>query len=373
MFFRNKIIRWNLTSLLASLLLSLITGAVAARMLALRYFGQGHNVEEMLRNPMLRPFAMRLAFVVVISLVLYLLLTNLVVYYKVSKEIIRPLRELRDTTREMAQGNFDSCFSGQTMGEVGDIASYLETTQNRLRQYVKELNEQKQANLELMTSISHDLRTPITTILGYTDGILDNVADTDEKKEKYLRRIRQKTVDLQDLIDQLLFSSKLDLNKVSYNLERTNAAAWVKEIIDEIKIDLDKNQMEVLFPLALPEMMVMLDKNRFKRVVLNIITNAIKYKKPGDGKIIIDFQKAIGSLVIGFSDDGIGIAKEKLPYIFDSFYRADASRTDTGTSSGLGLSICKLIIEGHGGKIWARSVFGEGTTISISLPIDQKN
>ncbi len=369
MSFKMKIMKWNLISVVVSLFVTALASLLAVYLLSVKLFGRFFTLEDMLKSPMLGSFAIQLLFITLVVFMLSLLAANLVMYYKITRDLINPLLHLRDGLKEMSVGNFTHTFTHTSMDEIGDITSYIQEVQNRLQTYINQITTHQQNNLELITSISHDLRTPITTILGYTEGILDNVADTPEKKTNYLLKIKNKTIELDNLIDQLLLSAKLDLNKISYQFEPTDLFCYIKDMMDEIKIDFDNNQMALTFTETEGPFFVALDRMRFKRVVLNIVTNSIRYKREGFGQFSVQFQAVADSVVVSFSDDGQGIDKEKLPFIFNSFYRCDDSRQETSSGSGLGLSIARLIVEGHGGKIWARSKAGEGTTINISLKI----
>ena len=370
MSFKNKIIKWNLLSLVASIVITLLIGLFLTDIFISKYFGNNFNFKDAINSPMIEPFFIQLLFSLALTFVIVLSISNIIVYYKISKHIIKPLEDIRYCIKEMALGNFLYELNYISMDEIGDISNYIQQLQNRLKQYLDQINEQKQNNAELLTSISHDLRTPLTTILGYTDGILDGVANTDIKKTEYLNKIKKKALDIEYLIDQLLLSSKLSSNKISYNFEETNIIEFINEIINEIQIDLYNNNTTIKCINNSKFYNLSIDKARFKRVVLNIISNSIKYKQKDNCEILITFESISNSIVISFKDNSKGIPQDKLPYIFDSFYRCDDSRIDSSASSGIGLSIAKLIVTGHNGKIWAKSTVNKGTVIYISLPID---
>jgi len=207
----------------------------------------------------------------------------------------------------------------------------------------------------LFSSISHDLKTPITSIKGY--GILDGVANTPQKVEKYLRTVHSKAVHMDRMIDDLLLYSRLDMHKVSFNFEKTDVLKYFEDCMYEIDIELEKSNIKVeLHNNLRGKRYIMIDRDQVRRVVINIIDNSRKYMDKEQGKIDIFLREATSNVVIEIKDNGAGISESDLPYIFDRFYRADSAR-DTRKGSGLGLAIAKQIIEGHFGRsaVWAKA------------------
>jgi histidine kinase len=175
---------------------------------------------------------------------------------------------------------------------------------------------------------------------------------------------------MERLLDDLLDISRLELGNIELHTEPININAMLSDCAEELKFTLEKKGIDFSYtnPNATQEAIVMLDTDRFSRVITNIISNSIKYaKKDVKLKIEMSIQSYEKSVIISISDNGIGIDSENLPRIFESFYRADRARSKTRDGSGLGLSVCRQIVELHGGRIWATSKEGEGTTILISM------
>ena len=222
----------------------------------------------------------------------------------------------------------------------------------------------------MIAGISHDLRTPLTSIKGYVSGLIDGIADSPEKQQKYLTTIYNTASEMDKLVDDLFLFSKLDLDKIPFEFEHVEIGNYVSQCCEEIKFSLEKKKVSLSFAnLCKNPVYVMLDRGQFARVLLNIAENSAKYKKNEIGSLYVAVSADDGNAVIAMKDDGEGIDSSLTSKIFDSFYRNDPARTNPVKGSGLGLSIAKQIVVNHGGRIWAESNIGEGLTIYISLPV----
>ena len=220
----------------------------------------------------------------------------------------------------------------------------------------------------IISNISHDLKTPITAIKGYCEGIMDGVASSPEKLDKYVRTIYNKANDMANLIDELSIYSKIDTNRIPYNFTQIHVDDYFRDCADELRMDLESKNIDLTYYNYLDEDAVIIgDAEQLKRVVNNIVSNSVKYLDKKKGIINIRIRDAGDFVQIELEDNGSGIAKKDLPYIFDRFFRADASRNSSTGGSGIGLSIVKKIIEDHGGRIWATSREGTGTIMHFVL------
>ena len=196
---------------------------------------------------------------------------------------------------------------------------------------------------------------------------MDGVADTPEKMDRYIKTVYNKANDMNVLINELSLYSKIDSNIIPYNFEKININSYFKDCVDEIGADLEQRGMMFSYRnYCAANVMVTADPEQLKRVINNIINNACKYNNKAKGKVGITLTEYDRKVQVAIKDNGIGISKEDLPPIFRRTYRADMSRNSAG-GSGLGLSICKKIIEEHGGEIWAESKLRAGTTIFFTL------
>jgi signal transduction histidine kinase len=202
----------------------------------------------------------------------------------------------------------------------------------------------------------------------------DGIADTPEKQQKYIEMIYSKATHMDSLIDELFLFSKLDLKRLPFHFEQTDMDAYLRSVTEELRLHPQYSDISVYYehPSGGPAL-VMADREKLGRVITNIVNNSMKHMDKSKKEIRIVLQESAGrqEVTVKIEDNGRGIESAGLPYIFDRFYRAELSRnTDTG-GSGLGLAIVKQIVEEHGGRTWAESVPGEGTTIYFTLKTPQ--
>ena len=234
----------------------------------------------------------------------------------------------------------------------------------RLKDNAEEKLNSERENKALISNIAHDLKTPITAVKGYSEGIMDGVANTPEKVDKYVRTIYNKANEMDMLINELTLYSKIDTNRIPYNFVKLNVYEYFKDCVEEIGLDLEAKGIGLsYFNYATTDTLIIADPEQLRRVVNNIIGNSVKYMNKTDKYINIRIKDVGDFIQVEIEDNGRGIAQKDLPYIFDRFYRADASRNSATGGSGIGLSIVKKIIEDHGGKIWATSKENCGTTM----------
>jgi len=295
------------------------------------------------------------------------LVTNVLISINSSKGILAPLKKLQAVAGEISRGNLDYEVVEDGDQEIRELCKSFEQMRLKLKESVYTQMKYDENRKMLVSSISHDLKTPITSIKGYVEGIFDGVANSPEKVDKYLHTIHSKAVQVDSMIDDLLLYSKLDLKQMPFNFEKTDIAKYFDYCVMENEPELEKSNIKLKFQNNLnKETYVMIDRDRLKRVITNIIDNSKKYMNKTEGEIRIILRETNNTVIIETSDNGAGITKEDLPHIFDRFYRADAARSKM-KGSGLGLAIAKQIVEGHGGLIWVRSVENEGTSIIMSL------
>lgn len=312
--------------------------------------------------------ATKLTVILVLIYFAFYFLTNIYYGNLISKKITQPLKKLQLEADKISSGNLNDEIYEQGEEDIILLYRSFEKMRLKLKESVDIQNKYEQNRTMLLSNISHDLRTPITTIKGYIEGILDGVADTEQKKEKYLKTAYQKAGLMDEMIDDILLYSKLDLNQLTFDFSKVNILEYTKDIVQDYEALLIKSNISISLvnELSVPTY-VMLDTNKMIRVFNNIIENSKKYIKNYPGKIEIILREAKANVIIEVRDNGQGIDETALPSIFERFYRADKSRTNVN-GSGLGLAICRQIVEGHKGRIWAKSKPGEGTSIIMSVP-----
>ncbi len=302
------------------------------------------------------------------SLVFVVILTAGVLIIWIYRSILRPLNTLHAATDAMKEGNLDYSIEGDPEDEIGQLCVDFEEMRIRLKELIEVRLRYEEDTKELISNISHDLKTPITAIKGYAEGIMDGVADTAEKQAKYIKTIYTKAIDMSSLVDELSFYSKIDCNTMPYTFTSINLHDYFCDCIEELTLDLEVKNIEIIYNNETEgSLKVYADAEQLKRVINNIIGNSVKYIGNKKGQIKIQITDSGQYVKVSIEDNGQGIAAKDLPYVFERFYRADASRNSTKGGTGLGLAIAMKIIQDHTGSIWAESEEGKGTTIYFTL------
>ena len=301
------------------------------------------------------------AFVILISVAL-------VVGLWLYRSIAVPFVKLKKATQNIKEGNLDFVLDVEGKDEFSELCQDFEEMRRRLKESTEEKSLIEKENRELISNISHDLKTPITAVKGYVEGIMDGVADTPEKMDRYVRTIYNKTNEMDHLINELTFYSKIDTNRIPYTFNKLNVEDYFEDCSEEVGLELETRGIELVYANYVEkDVMVIADGEQIRRVIHNIISNAIKYMDKPKGIIQIRIKDVGDFIQIEIEDNGKGIGPKDLPYIFDRFYRTDVSRNSSKGGSGIGLSIVKKILEDHGGKVWATSRLGIGTIMYFVL------
>lgn len=290
----------------------------------------------------------------------------------IGKGVFNPINELEIGMKQIAEGNFDFILDSSSVkdAEMKQLYENYEEMRLKLKESADEKIENEAKNRELITNISHDLKTPITAIKGYVEGIMDGVADSPEKMNKYIKTIYNKANDMDRLINELTIYSKIDNNKIPYTFLRLNVSEYFGDCIEEVGVELESKGIELNYTNLVPgDVRIIADPEQLKRVINNIISNSVKYMDKEKEKSIIDIRilDDNDSIRVEIEDNGRGIASKDLPNIFERFFRSDSSRNSSKGGSGIGLSIVKKIVEDHGGYIFATSKEGEGTCMHFVL------
>lgn len=279
-----------------------------------------------------------------------------------------PLAKLQAAARNIKEGNLDFEIKNETNDEIGQLCQDFEEMRLRLKANAEEKVAYDKENKELISNISHDLKTPITAVKGYVEGIMDGVADTPEKMDRYIRTIYNKANEMDRLINELTFYSKIDTNRIPYTFNKIHISDYFEDCVDELSVELDSSGISLTYFNYLEEdAVVIADAEQLKRVINNIVSNSLKYMDKPKGVINIRLRDVGDFIQIEIEDNGKGIAQKDLANIFERFYRTDASRNSSKGGSGIGLSIVKKIMEDHGGQVWATSKEGTGTTMYLAL------
>nr|WP_286672368.1 HAMP domain-containing sensor histidine kinase [Cohnella hashimotonis] len=313
--------------------------------------------------------SMRSLFLIAFAaLLIAVALTNGLLTFLVSRSMIKPLRSLQLAAERIKDGQLDRHVNLKRKDEIGKLGEAFEAMRIRLNDSIRLQLQYEDNRKELIASISHDLKTPIAGIKACVEGIQDGIADTAPKRNKYIGMIANKANDMDRLIDELFLFSKLDLNRLPFQLEPTELGAYLTDCVEELRADPRLAGIDIVGPVGGPgKVYVLADREKLRRVFMNVVENSLRHMAKPHRELVVAWTGGEAEATIRITDNGAGIPPEALPHVFDRFYRAERSRnTDTG-GSGLGLAIVSQIVEGHGGRAWAESREGVGTSIYFTL------
>ena len=304
----------------------------------------------------------------ILTATIILVFTALSVGLWIYRSIAVPLVKLKKATKNIKEGNLDFVLEVEGNDEFSQLCQDFEEMRKRLKESTEEKILMDKENKELISNISHDLKTPITAVKGYVEGIMDGVADTPEKMDRYVRTIYNKTNEMDHLINERTFYSKIDTNRIPYTFSKLNVEDYFSDCAEELGLEMETRGIELVYANYVEkDVQVIADGEQIRRVIHNIVSNAIKYMEKPRGIIQLRVKDVGDFIQVEIEDNGKGIAAKDLPYIFDRFYRTDVSRNSSKGGSGIGLSIVKKIMEDHGGKVWATSRLGIGTIMYFVL------
>lgn len=288
---------------------------------------------------------------------------------RLERRILQPINSLKKGVMEIANGNYE-------IQVKSDVNSYIDSLIDDFNAMARKLKETEELKAEyennrkdLIANISHDLKTPITSIQGYIEAVTESKDIPDGKMEKYLKIIHSNIAYMNRLIDDLFLFSKLDMQKLSFEYSEVSVKPFMHDLMEEIKLDLDEKNIAFHFQDGLmADARIRIDAKRFHQVLRNIVDNAVKYGPQSGLSIQADLARESGFIRLKLTDNGPGIPADQLEHIFKRFYRLDNERTKDITSTGLGLAIAKELIEMQGGHIGALNAAGGGTSFTIALP-----
>ena len=292
---------------------------------------------------------------------------SIFVAFAFSSSTIRSIRDLVAAVRRMSAGNLDTRVTVESQDEAGELASAFNTMAERLEASFNRERELERARKELIGAVSHDLRTPLASIRAMVESMNDGVVTDSDTMRRYLRSTQSEVEHLSQLINDLFELSQMDAGVLELHMETSSIQDLISDTMESMtaqalarKLTLKGTVDEDLSP-------VVMDAGRVQRVLYNLVQNAIRHTPP-DGTIFI-LAKEVGTEVrVDVVDTGEGISEEEISRLFQRAYRPDRSRSRSSGGAGLGLSIAKGIVEAHGGRIWAQSAVGKGSTLSFTLP-----
>ncbi|MBE6570276.1 MAG: HAMP domain-containing histidine kinase [Ruminococcaceae bacterium] len=290
---------------------------------------------------------------------LWLLLAALIAIYLISEKLVSPLRAMSKAAKAFAAGHFDVRVPVQGNDEVAELAEAF----NNMAGSLEHSEEMRRL---FLANVSHDLRTPMTTISGFIDGILDG-AIPPEKHSYYLEVIAGEVRRLSRLVSSLLDITRIQAGERKFNMIPFDICEQAREIIIASEQRLEAKKLDVVFDADEDNIYVSADRDAIHQILYNICDNAIKFSREG-GRYEIGIHEKAGKITVSVYNEGDGLLPEDLPFVFDRFYKSDKSRGLDKTGVGLGLYIARTIIDAHQEKIWVESEYGKWCRFSFTLP-----
>ncbi|MBH0157166.1 MAG: ATP-binding protein [Bacillota bacterium] len=283
--------------------------------------------------------------------------------YFLSRKLAAPLLQMEKATKEIAKGNLGVPVEYSSNDEVGQLGKAINLLKVELKQY-------RDSRQDFLASISHELRTPITYIEGYSKALKNKLYKDDNEKVLYLDTINRASLQLKGLINDLFDLSKMDIDQFQLTKQQIDIIELAESILVKVKLRAGDKDIGIEFIKNTEEAYLYADALRIEQILLNLLENAIRYTD--HGSVILEINKSKKFIGIRVKDTGKGIPEKELPFIFDRFYRVERSRSRQHGGSGLGLSIVKKLVELHDGTIEVKSDPGKGSEFIVSIPINQK-
>lgn len=320
----------------------------------------------------LKNYILRYLYGIILFFAALTVFINGILSWWISKSILKPLGQLSRGTKEIREGNLDTEMEYHKKDEFGAVCQDFDEMRAYLKESVDQRLRDEKRRKDLITGISHDLRTPLTSISGYVDGLIEGIADTPEKRMRYFNAIKMRTGNLVSLVDSLSEYSRLDRG-FCYRMERADLKEFIEQYLENCRHDAEHHHVDIEFLYGTETYPVRIDREEFKRVFDNLFTNTVKYRTSEKSRLLITLKQTLTgtNIELVFCDNGPGVPDESLERIFDSFYRVDDSRSQSEKGSGIGLAVVREIILGHGGSVRAEN--RKGLAVVIHIPIAKED
>ena len=274
-------------------------------------------------------------------------------------QIVSPIQRLTSAAQKISAGDLSQRIPTRSQDEIGALA-------NSFNQMADSLAKHEELRRNLIADVAHELRTPLTVIQGNLEAMLDGVLPASPQE---IATLRDETALLARLVSDLRLLSLAEAGQLKLERVEIDPAELITRAVEPFRLQAQSSQIELVLEIALNLPYISVDADRIAQVIRNLLSNALRHAPEG-GRITVTCGKGTPQgFLITVSDTGEGISPDDLPYVFDRFYRADKSRSRVSGGSGIGLAIVKQLVEAHGGRVRAESQPGQGTTITITLPI----
>ncbi len=342
---------------------------VAGQTLHLTAVYNGIRVDQGVRDSLI-PMYMVSPTLILVFLLLALgavAITVIVISRWLGKSVLQPLEELKKGADMVAQDKLDYRISYAGRDEFGDVCQEFDHMRLQLKEARMRQEAYEEERRDLLRGISHDLRSPLTSIKGYAMGLKDGIADTEDKKQRYYDAILTRADDLERMTESLTLLVRLESDSSLLQLEKVCLDEYIRQLLMEKEAWFMDRQVDVDYRTGFAAAEVRIDIREMQRVFINLFENTVRYRIKDHSGVEIHCTRNGNMVDISFRDDGPGVRRKHLSHLFESFYRADEARTNPGKGSGIGLAVVKRIIEGQGGRVRASS--DKGLCITMSLPL----
>lgn len=300
------------------------------------------------------------------SLIVIFFVTTLITH-RLSKNVLLPIESLKAAAKNIESGDLDEEVLSCKYEEISQLCVEFDNMRKRLKESRMKENRMNEERKMLLAHMSHDLKTPITAIMGYAQGLQDGIAATPEMQKRYIDTIIAKAEILQNLAENLSEYSHLELNKTGFYFRKGDYCDFISEAVDCFAADFEKVGIRLVKNIPTGAVEITADFEKLFRVFSNIFDNALKYRKADSKEIRVSVSERDGGVYTTIVDDGIGIKASEIESVFDDFYRVNEARTMNVKGNGLGLGIARLIVEKHRGKIWLSPSDCGGTCVTVYL------
>jgi len=286
------------------------------------------------------------------------------------KRLMNPINHLINASKRIEEGNLKDPIMYKGYGEFETVCSSFNQMQQHLLEEQEQIISYEKARTDMVSGISHDLRTPLTSVKGYIKGLKDGVANTPEKQMQYLDIAYEKACEMDVLLQRLFYFSKMETGNMPFYKSLVNFNEFINSFVEGCRQDLQTKGVTISCENNVKNPMVSVDIEQMQRVFANLAENSIKYANTQEIQIHITIVEENGCIVIAVYDNGCGVKEDKLPHLFEQFYRGDEARSSkNGEGNGLGLYIAKYIVEAHDGTITAEN--NNGLKVVIKLPLER--
>ena len=316
------------------------------------------------------PLVQRFPFVSTVSILLFVLVGILIftiIFLFLQRKTAKDIETLARGVKQISAGDFHTEIAISGEGELAHIAESIRLMEEELSAHIEKERENEQSKTDLITNIAHDLRTPLTSILGYLDLLRNNQMVPEEMKKHYIEIVYNKALRLQKLIEELFGFTKLSYGKLNMNISTLDLVQLLSQLVEESYPNFEKNNLAYDFSANVKSLLIEGDGDLLARLFDNLISNAIKYGAEGK-RVLIRLRKEKEAVSVQVLNFGYVIPEKELPLLFDKFYRVEYSRSLSTGGTGLGLAIVKNIVDMHHGNITVQSDMG-GTRFTVTLPL----